>query len=194
MKNIKRMVITSVISCLMIISMAIPTFAAAPQKEKVKYEGNGKVEVEYVGHVNYKNSKITVKDTSGKKYNVTVLERDDDETIFKIKNYKAGKTYKFTISGVKQSGTSGYGKVTGSVKIPKASSSITRAKAKTIAKNKAQDKWNVSLNKDYMEVESDHYDGKSVWEVNIDKGNYEYEFEIQKSNGKVLRAYRELDD
>ena len=194
MKNIKRMVITSVISCLMIISMAIPTFAAAPQKEKVKYEGNGKVEVEYVGHVNYKNSKITVKDTSGKKYNVTVLERDDDETIFRIKNYKTGKTYKFTISGVKQSGTSGYGKVTGSVKIPKASSSVTRSKAKTIAKNTASSKWGVTLNKDYMEAESDYYNGKSVWEVSIDQGNYEYEFEIQKSNGKVLKAYREYDD
>lgn len=194
MKNVKRKVITSVVSCLLILSLAVPTFASAPKKEKVKYEGSGKVEVEYVGHVKYKNSKITVKDSNGKKYNVTVIERDDDETIFKIKNYKKGETYKFTISGIKKSGTSEYGKVTGTVKIPKATSTITRAKAKTIAKNTALNKWGVTLNKDYMETESDHYKGKAVWEVSVDKGKYEYEFEIQKSNGKVLKVCREYDD
>ena len=194
MKNIKNKIITSVISCLMIVSMATPTFASAPVSEKVKYEGSGKVEVEYIGHVKYKNSKITVKDTGGNKYGVRVIERDDDETIFKIKNYKAGKTYNFTISGIKKAGTSTYGKVKGSVKIPKAASSITRAKAKSIARSKAKSKWGVSLNKDYMEIESDYYGGKSVWEISIEKGSYEYEFEIQKSNGKVLKAYREYDD
>ena len=194
MKNIKRKIITSVISCLMIISMAVPTFAAAPKKEHVKYEGSGKVEVEYIGHVKYKNSKITVKDTSGKKYKVTVLERDNDETRFKIKNYKAGKTYKFTISGVKKAGTSKYGKVTGSVKIPKASSTITADKAISIAKKHAKDNWGVSTYYD-LEVEKDTYRGVSVWEVSFESGNYDYDYEIQRSNGKILNEdyVREYD-
>lgn len=56
---------------------------------------------------------------------------------FKIKDFKTGKTYKYTINGIKKAGTSKYAKVTGSVKIPATKNNITASKAVSIALNKA---------------------------------------------------------
>ena len=47
-----------------------------------------------------------------------LYEKDSDDLEFRIKNYKKGKTYRFTLSGVKQIGDVSYGKVSGKVKIP----------------------------------------------------------------------------
>lgn len=109
-----------VLSLSLVMSMCVVTsFGASspPKIEKVSYEGGGKVDVDFYGKVNYKSPKVTVKDSSGKKYSATIVERDDDDLDFKVKNYKKGKKYKFSISGIKRAGTSGYTKVKGTFKI-----------------------------------------------------------------------------
>lgn len=96
---------------------AVPAFAA-PKVKKAEYEGKGRVEVDFNSKVKYKNVKVTVKDNKGATYSTTINEKDDDDLTFTIKNFKTGRTYTYTISGVKKNNESSYGKVTGKVTIP----------------------------------------------------------------------------
>lgn len=102
--------------------------SSAPKIEKIKYDGKGKVEVDFYGKVKYKKVKVTAKDSSGKKYKASIRDKDNDELEFKIKNYKKGKTYTFTIKGIKKSGASKYTSVKGKVKIPAAKSAKIKIK------------------------------------------------------------------
>lgn len=125
-KMMKRIV--AVLSCfalLLGLCAAAPAAVAAtstakPQIEKVEYEGNGRVEVDFAGKVAWKNPKVAVKDNTGKKYTATIRERDNDELDFVIANVKAGKSYTFTISGIRARGAAGTTKVTGEVQVPSA--------------------------------------------------------------------------
>lgn len=154
--------------------------------EDINYLGSGKVEVEFDDEVDYKNVKVSVKDSSGKSYTANVLSKNDDELRFKIKNYKSNKTYKFTISGIKEEDQSKYRKAVGQVKIPKASSVITRAEAKSIALKdaglSASQVWDLDVEKD---------DGR--WEVSFETSSYEYEYKISVY-GKILYKDKEWND
>lgn len=157
--------------------------------EEVKYLGKGKVEVEFYRDVAYKNAKVTVKDTSGKSYDASIYKKDDDELRFKVKDYKAGKTYKFTISGVKKIGAASYGKASGTFKIKKASSGITAAEAQAIALKDAgltaSQVWG-------LEVEKDRDDGVTKYEISFEANGYEYDYEISMT-GKILKKEKERD-
>lgn len=114
--------LTLLLSLMLVLTMSgTAVFAAsAPTIKDADYEGAGRVEVEFTGKVAWKNASVTVKDTAGKKYTATVIEKDSDEIEFKIKNYKRNTTYKFTIKGVAKKGTTSYTSVSGKVKIPAA--------------------------------------------------------------------------
>ena len=108
--------------------------AATPKIDNVKNLGNGRIKVEFLGKVNYKNVKVTVKDTAGKKYKERNIKKDSKGIRFNIRKYKTGKTYKITISGVKKKGSRKYGKVTGRCCIPAADSpGISQSQAREIA-------------------------------------------------------------
>lgn len=190
---IKKMSLVMLLMLTLIITSAATTFASAPSKAQIKYEGNGRVEVDFNKKVKYKNPKVVVKDTSGKKYTAVILDRDSDDLEFRIKNYKDGKTYKFTVKGVKTRGTSKYGKYNNKIKIPAVGTEISRDKAIGIAKNHANNKWGVTSYYD-LDAEKDYYNGSAVWEVDFENGNYSYEYKIQKSNGNILHFEREWDD
>lgn len=178
---------------------AAPAMAKTPSTEEIKYEGRGVVEVEFYGDVEWKNPKVTVKDTSGKKYKASIIKYDDDEFDFKIKKYKKNKKYKFRIGKVRVAGTSKYGTVKGSVKIPSDKGKVSRAKAKKIAINNAVKKYNIirSTVNDYS-IEKDYYNGKAIWEIDFDAkkksgGWCEYDYKISRSTGKILRSEEEAD-
>lgn len=206
--KIKKLLATSLISCLMLGVSVSPTFASAPSKEEVKYEGNGVVEVEYHGKVKYKKAKVVVKDTKGKKYSVKLIKKGKDETKFKIKNLKKGKTYKFTIKGVKKAGTKKYGKVSGKVYVPAAkkatakkvvSQAVDAAKAKQIALKDAASRYGIDTSKIFaFKSERDRDDGRYEYEIEfkcIKNGVvYEYEYDILESNGSIIKAKQEIDD
>lgn len=105
----------------MTVSAASGSTSNKPRIEEVDYKGSGKVEVDFYGKISYNKVKVTAKDTSGKSHSAKIIEKDNDEITFKINNAKSGKTYKFTISGIKVKGTSGYTSVSGSVKTPSSS-------------------------------------------------------------------------
>ena len=73
----------------------VPARADAPKKDGTSYEGYGKVEVEFEDRVDWKSPKVTVKNSAGKTCKVRILEREDDEIIFRIVNFVQGERYKY---------------------------------------------------------------------------------------------------
>lgn len=114
----KLITLVLVLTCL--VSAAIPAMAATAAIKKTEYEGSGYVEVDFKKDVQYKSVKVTVKDSDGKSYTAKISEKDEDDLTFKVSNIKAGKTYNYTISGVRAGGSGSYGKVSGSFKVPAA--------------------------------------------------------------------------
>ncbi|MDD5953168.1 MAG: PepSY domain-containing protein [Oscillospiraceae bacterium] len=158
--------------------------------KKVTYEGGGKVEVDFLKDVRYSNAKVTVKDSAGKTYAATILDRDEDSLEFGIKNYQAGKTYRFTISGLRTAGVSTAQSATGSVTIPAKASNISLAKAKSIALTHAKLKASQVV---FTEAKPDYDDGVKVYEIEFHRGNWEYSYTIKASNGKILAHEKEYD-
>ena len=203
-KRMIRWSISLAVMLTLLLGSQISAMAASPTVEEVEHKGKGRVEVDFYGNVRYKNLKVSVKDTSGRKYKVTRVRRDDDEVKFTIKNYKAGKTYKITIKGVKSAGTQSFGKATAKLKIPKAAKgkAISARTAISKAKKDAKRKWGASGIWD-VDVDKDRYRGQPVWEVSfsgtINGQEYEFEYEIARKGGKILRRgigyyWKELDD
>ena len=116
-RNIVRRMLAALMIMVWMVVAAVPAFAA-PKIRKAEYEGNGRVEVDFNSKVRYQNVKVTVKDDKGTSYSTKINEKDDDDLTFTIKNFKTGRTYTYTISGVRKSGEKSYGKVTGKVAIP----------------------------------------------------------------------------
>ena len=191
-----RLALVALMSLTMVILSAAAVFATAPTIEKVKYDGKGKVEVDFVQNVSYKNVKVTVKEPSGKTYKAKILEKDGDDLDFKLKHYKAGKKYKFTISGIKVQGSKKYGKVKGSVKVP-AKAKVSKSKAISIAVKHAKTKLHAT-NFTNKKAEKDTYKRSATWEVEFNatiNGNlYEFEYDVNRSSGKILHYRYELED
>ena len=175
--------------------LVMPVSAAAPQKKSIKYEGYGKVELEFRSKVQWKNAKVTVKDSTGKAYSVKILNKDNDEIEFKILQFKQGQKYTCTVSGVRQGRSGSYGKVSGSVTIP--TTKVSESKAVSIALNDAVKKYKIKkADAKGIDLDIDKYKGKKVFEIEFRaKKNgrmYEFEYKVDPATGKILK--REIDD
>ena len=115
----KKRLIALVLAAVLLVMGNLPALAAAPKVQKTEYEGNGIVEVDFKSdHVKYKNAKVVVKDPNGKKLSVTILEKDNDDITFRVKNVQPDTKYSYTISGVRKGSSGSYGTVKGSFKTP----------------------------------------------------------------------------
>ena len=175
--------------------LVMPVSAAAPQKKSIKYEGYGKVELEFRSKVQWKNAKVTVKDSTGKAYSVKILNKDNDEIEFKILQFKQGQKYTCTVSGVRQGRSGSYGKVSGSVTIP--TTKVSESKAVSIALNDAVKKYKIKkADAKGIDLDISQYRGKKVFEIEFRaKKNgrmYEFEYKVDPATGKILK--REIDD
>ena len=175
--------------------LVMPVSAAAPQKKSIKYEGYGKVELEFRSKVQWKNAKVTVKDSTGKAYSVKILNKDNDEIEFKILQFKQGQKYTYTVSGVRQGRSGSYGKVSGSVTIP--TTKVSESKAVSIALNDAVKKYKIKkADAKGIDLDISKYRGKKVFEIEFRaKKNgrmYEFEYKVDPATGKILK--REIDD
>ena len=175
--------------------LVMPVSAAAPQKKSIKYEGYGKVELEFRSKVQWKNAKVTVKDSTGKAYSVKILNKDNDEIEFKILQFKQGQKYTYTVSGVRQGRSGSYGKVSGSVTIP--TTKVSESKAVSIALNDAVKKYKIKkADAKGIDLDISRYRGKKVFEIEFRaKKNgrmYEFEYKVDPATGKILK--REIDD
>ena len=175
--------------------LVMPVSAAAPQKKSIKYEGYGKVELEFRSEVQWKNAKVTVKDSTGKAYSVKILNKDNDEIEFKILQFKQGQKYTCTVSGVRQGRSGSYGKVSGSVTIP--TTKVSESKAVSNALNDAVKKYKIKkADAKGIDLDISRYRGKKVFEIEFRaKKNgrmYEFEYKVDPATGKILK--REIDD
>lgn len=175
--------------------LVMPVSAAAPQKKSIKYEGYGKVELEFRSKVQWKNAKVTVKDSTGKAYSVKILNKDNDEIEFKILQFKQGQKYTCTVSGVRQGRSGSYGKASGSVTIP--TTKVSESKAVSIALNDAVKKYKIKkADAKGIDLDISKYRGKKVFEIEFRaKKNgrmYEFEYKVDPATGKILK--REIDD
>lgn len=175
--------------------LVMPVSAAAPQKKSIKYEGYGKVELEFRSNVQWKNAKVTVKDSTGKACSVKILNKDNDEIEFKILQFKQGQKYTCTVSGVRQGRSGSYGKVSGSVTIP--TTKVSESKAVSIALNDAVKKYKIKkADAKGIDLDISRYRGKKVFEIEFRaKKNglmYEFEYKVDPATGKILK--REIDD
>ena len=191
-----KRLLASMLALAMMLStlLVMPVNAAVPQKKSIKYEGYGKVEMEFRSKVQWKNVKVTVKDNTGKSYSVKILDTDSDEIEFKILQYKQGRKYTCTVSGVRQGRSGSYGKVSGSVTIP--TTKVSERKAVSIALNDAVKKYKIQKSDvKGIDLDIDKYKGKKVFEIEFyvkkNGRTREYEYKIDPANGKIL--YREAD-
>ena len=188
------------LACILAFAMAIstllvmPVSAAAPRKKSIKYEGYGKVELEFRSKVQWKNAKVTVKDSTGKAYSVRILKTDNDEIEFKILQFKQGQKYTCTISGVRQGNSGSYGKVSAGVTIP--ATKVSERKAVSIALNDAVKKYRIKkADAKGIDLDLDKYRGKIFFEIEFrakrNGRTYEFEYKIDPATGKILK--REID-
>ncbi len=188
----------AILTFALLITTAASAFAAAPSIRKTDYEGRGRVDVDFNKDVKYnKSTKVTVKDSTGKAYTATIIDKDEDDLEFKIKNYKEGENYSFTISGVKIKGTSKYGKVSGTVAIPAAKkTTVSKSKAIAAAVAHAQNTLKVTNIRD-KDAEKETYRGTASWEVEFEgKMNgkwYDFEYNVDRANGSILNFVYEID-
>lgn len=80
--------------------------------------------VDFGGKVKYSGVSVTVKDSAGASYTARVTDRDDDELDFRVAGIRAGKSYTFTIQGIRNRYGSVSTSVSGSFKTPKASAIV----------------------------------------------------------------------
>lgn len=122
--------IAALLGFLLAITTCVPTaFAAsgsAPKFQEIDYDKNGEVDIDFYGNVKYSNPKVTVKDSYGNVYTAKITDREnyDDEMEFKVYRIKAGRTYTFTISGIKKVNASSYTSVTGTFRVPNDTSPV----------------------------------------------------------------------
>ena len=115
----KKRIVSLLLVVLLLTVSAVPALAAAPKIKKVEYDGNGVVDVDFTTkNVRYKNARVVVKDSAGKRLTAKIIEKDTDEISFKVTGVKAGKKYTFTIPGVRAGKSGSYGTVKGSFSTP----------------------------------------------------------------------------
>lgn len=175
----------------------LPAMAAPPRLEEVEYKGGGMVEVEFLKKVRYRNPRVTVKDAEGKTCRASITGKDRDDLTFKIKDYKEGASYTFTVSGVRKKGTKKYGSVSGTVTIPAPVRAVSKDRALSLALDHAEKTCRASAFR-RKDTEKDRYRGIPSWSVEF-RGKiggrwYEFDYEISRKDGKILRWEYERDD
>lgn len=115
-----KYVMSVVLAAALVVAVAYPTLAETPAIKKVEYEGYGRVDVEFVRDVEYRNAEVTVSDANGNSYTPILWELDEDDLSFSVENLVEGTEYSFTVSGVRSGYKGEYEAVNGSFVVPEA--------------------------------------------------------------------------
>lgn len=112
--------VIALLLAVMVLTLTASALAETPVVEKVEYEGNGFVEVDFLRDVEYQNLTVTVKDFLGAEYAVTIFERDDDDLAFRAEGLQPGETYEVTIAGVRSGRSGEYETISQQISVPEA--------------------------------------------------------------------------
>ena len=157
---------------------AVPAFAASASIRRIEYEGSGKVEGEFKKDVQYKSAKVKVWDEDGKSYSVKISEKDEEDLTFKVSSIKAGKEYKFTISGVRAGRSGSYGSVSGYFETPSAKKVSIRDLDYDREDRELEIEFNCKVQYKSLKVQVQDEDGKSYSVKVRDKDNDSVEVRI----------------
>lgn len=125
----KKRFLAMVLALALAVACAVPAMAAAPKVKEVEVSRNGVVEVEFTSKkVRYKGAKVVVKDASGNKLATSIREKDNDDITFRVTGLEPGKTYSYTVSGVRVGNNGDYGKVKGTFRTPAQTPEIKKVK------------------------------------------------------------------
>lgn len=180
MKTRRRHSLIVILMAVAVLFVASTTLASAKTDvKKVVYQGSGKVTVYFQEDVKYDDEvEVAVKDNSNTTYTATVKSKSAAKLQFKIKSFKAGKTYKATIKGMKS------GSAVCSFKI--------YAKSKAVAIAKEKSKATATSN---VKSSSDTYNGYAVWRItfngSISGTDFKFTYLIKQQTGKVMYTKRE---
>jgi len=159
---------------------------------KMVYEIDFKVSgIEYEYEINAVNGNIEKSDRErdDDMYDDDKYDLDDDDDDYYEKTEKSGKTDASTSGKTTTSGTSATSGKSDSSST--SGSYIGEKKAKSIAINHA----GVSADSvKELEIELDKENGQMVYEVSFKSNGYEYDYEINASNGKIVDYESEWDD
>lgn len=177
----KKKILAMVLILATLLSLVTAAMAAAPKVKEVSVDRNGKVEVEFTQKVSFKNAKVTVKDSNGKKCSVKIIELDSNDIEFRVSGMKAGKKYRFTVSGVRVGKKGSYGKVSGSFKTPtEESSALSIKKVEYDAKDKELDvKFNKKVTYSGLKVVVKDSKGTALVTRVTDKGDDDVELKVK---------------
>lgn len=97
------------------VKFSIPKASSISVKE-VSYDYKDReVTFDFNQDVTYKNAKVVITNEDGsRKYKTGIVEREDDELTIRVKGLKYGRTYMYTITGVKGLGASSSQTISGS--------------------------------------------------------------------------------
>lgn len=155
-----------------------------------------------------KDAGFTEKDVTGLH---AELERDDGVRIYDVDFYQNGKEYDYEIhaeSGkilkpVKKTETTekpaSSGSSSSTTKPASSGSSTSSSTSKNITKDQAISKAlsHAGLKKSQvsrLRAELDKDDGKTVYEVDFETAEWEYEYEINAKTGKIIKAEKDRND
>lgn len=115
MKKKMRLAATFITSLMLALGLVSPVAAAsAPKVEEASYDVEDReVSIDFINRVQWKNPKVKIT-YNGKNYTRYIISKDSDDIEVKVKKLPYGKKIKYTITGVKKKGTSGYKTVKGS--------------------------------------------------------------------------------
>ena len=175
----KKRLIAIVLTLVLLAACAAPALAAAPKAKKVECEQNGVVEVDFNSKkVQYRNTKVVVKDADGKKLSVKILEKDNDDITFKVTGLKAGASYAYRISGIRKGGSGSYGAVSGTFKAPSDKPKIKKVSYDTNDRELEVD-FATRVQYKKLKVTVKDADGKSLAIKKIEKGSDDIEIKVK---------------
>lgn len=177
MKNTKKL-----ISVLMAVALLVGMTAAladAAVVKKVKYEGRGYVEVDFRGDVQYSDPSVVVTDASGRNYDVSIYELDEDDLTFNVANIAEGMDYSFSVNGVRSGYSGEFGSVTDSFSVPAAGELVIKE---------------VDYDADDRELEVEFNGRVNYGELKVevtDEAGASYEVRLREKDGDSVEVYVE---
>lgn len=169
--RVSKLILIFMIIATLIIGSSSISFATTVSK--VNYLGSGKVEVSFASKTAYKsNVKVAAKDNKGMTYQVKINSKKDKALKFKIYGFKTGRSFKITISGLKD------GSAATSFK------TITKNKAISMAKKKAKNLGATSFTD--VVGESTTYRGVGAWRISFESNGASYMYLISQQKGMIL--------
>jgi uncharacterized membrane protein YkoI len=153
------------------------TFVTAqPADAASKYIGKTKALNVSLKHAKLKKSQVRDIDVD--------REYEKGRWIYEVDFERGTKEYKYDIHATS-------GKILKAPKAPKKTKYISSSKATSIALKNAKTTRSQVWD---LDVEMDYLRGQRIYEVNFNKGSYEYDYDISATSGKILNKWTERDD